>query len=404
MEQLASVQESQRTRGPSAYIVWGIFIIWISFSTGLFIEPFRMPFSWRFVLTYSGTLLFFALYLRNSWLDARRLTSDMPSATRASLRTWAPLIAMFILSLIMVLYAGPDWGGLLIYTAAISASHLPMRQGLLMLVVVLLTTITGTILERSSWQAVLASAFTVIVTGFTTMVSMWAFAANKELRRVRQELARLAVTEERLRFARDLHDLLGHTLSLIALKSELARRLVQRAPDRAASEIEDIEAAARQALHEVREAVAGYRQPTLAGELQAAQEMLAAAGIGLTIEEDDPTFPLRATTEGMLAWTVREGVTNVIRHSRAQQCTIRLGYQDNGVSLSLSDDGQGAAKDAGDAEGNGLRGLRERARELGGTCVAERQADGGFRLNVTLPRRVAPKSATMALAGEERQR
>src|SRR5262249_3539777 len=145
-------------------------------------------------------------------------------------------------------------------------------------------------------------------------------ATVAQLRRAREELARGAVNEERLRFARDLHDLLGHSLSTIVLKSELAGRLVP--PGRAAAEIADVQRAARDALQQVRAAVAGYRRPSLVSEIAAARELLAAAGIDARIGPSPAALPLAA--DGLLGWAVREGVTNVVRHSRARLCTIRL--------------------------------------------------------------------------------
>jgi two-component system sensor histidine kinase DesK len=143
-------------------------------------------------------------------------------------------------------------------------------------------------------------------------------SANRELHATREELARLKVEEERLRMARDLHDLLGHTLSLITLKSKLAGRLVEREPARAVQEIEHI---ARQTLREVREAVAGYRQPRLENEVDGARQLLEAAGIACSLEYTACSLP--PVTDAALAWTVREGVTNVIRHSRAQHSSCR---------------------------------------------------------------------------------
>jgi two-component system sensor histidine kinase DesK len=215
-----------------------------------------------------------------------------------------------------------------------------------------------------------------------------AVRANRELRAARDEIARLAVAEERLRFARDLHDLLGHTLSLIALKSELAGRLVRPAPERAVAEIGDVEAAARTALHEVREAVAGYRQPALVSELAAARELLEAAGIAVSLT-GTPPVALPSGVEATLAWTVREGVTNVIRHSRAHQCAIRLTRQEDGVGVEVSDDGEAggslAMQPTASGAGSGLRGLAERVSALGGTFEAGPRAGGGFRLAVSLP-------------------
>ncbi|HEX5503844.1 MAG TPA: histidine kinase [Thermomicrobiales bacterium] len=203
-----------------------------------------------------------------------------------------------------------------------------------------------------------------------------------ELRAAREELARLAVAEERLRFARDLHDLLGHSLTEIALKSELAGRLVSAAPERAAREIGDVERAARAALREVREAVAGYRQPALAEELAGARELLAAAGIQATISQT--AGPLPPAADAALAWAVREGVTNVLRHSRARRCAIEVAREENTLSAAITDDGRGAPP-AGGPGGNGLAGLTERAAALGGRVAAGPLAGGGFRLRVELP-------------------
>jgi two-component system sensor histidine kinase DesK len=198
-----------------------------------------------------------------------------------------------------------------------------------------------------------------------------------QLGHAREELARSAVNEERVRFARDLHDLLGHSLSMIVLKSELAGRLLRDSPIRAAAEIAEIERAARDALREVRAAVAGYRQLSLRGELAAARELLSAAGIASDIEHSGGSVP--PALDGLLAWAVREGVTNVIRHSRARSCTIRVGRVDAEVRVEVSDDGRGADADAR-AGGSGLAGLAERAASHGGRVVAGPRPGGGFRL------------------------
>lgn len=221
------------------------------------------------------------------------------------------------------------------------------------------------------------------MTGLTRLAE-----ALRELHRARGELARRAVTEERLRLARDLHDLLGHTLSLITLKSELAGRLVDKQPAQAAQEIREVEQEARRALREVREAVAGYRQPTLHGELEAARQMLAAAGIGSTIEHTADTLP--TAVDGVLAWAVREGVTNVIRHSRAHHCTLRVVVGQGGAMVELMDDGEVVDPRAAGAytPGSGLSGLAERVAAVGGQLEAGVMAANGrrgFRLWVRVP-------------------
>lgn len=207
-------------------------------------------------------------------------------------------------------------------------------------------------------------------------------ATNTQLRQAREEITRLAVAEERLRFARDLHDLLGHSLSLIALKTDVISRLLPEAPEKAAAEARDAEAAARQALREVRAAVAGYRRPTLVAELAAAREVLGAAGIRYRVEGEE-VRPAAAAEEA-LAWAVREGVTNVIRHSRARHCVIRLELHDDEVSLSVTDDGVGVSPGA-DGVGSGLAGLEERVAAAGGVLEAGPGRSGAFRLRVTLP-------------------
>jgi two-component system sensor histidine kinase DesK len=220
--------------------------------------------------------------------------------------------------------------------------------------------------------------------GASAMTFRYLMAALAQLRRAREDLARAAVAEERLRFARDLHDLLGHSLSTIVLKSELAGRLTSRAPDRAATEIADVERTAREALQQVRAAVAGYRHPSLTKELSAARELLAAAGIDARIDTSPAALPPAA--DGLLGWAVREGVTNVVRHSRARSCTIRLAARAGQATAEIVDDGSG---NGGTGEGGyGLTGLIERAAAEGGHVDAGPIAGGGFRLAIDVPLRV----------------
>jgi two-component system, NarL family, sensor histidine kinase DesK len=203
------------------------------------------------------------------------------------------------------------------------------------------------------------------------------FRTNAALREARAELAEMAVAEERLRFARDLHDLLGHDLSLIALKAELAGKLLPDRVDAAATEVGQIRDLTRTALRAVREAVDGYRRPTLGTELAGAKVALEAAGIEVRV--DGPDGSLDPTADSVLAWAVREGATNAIRHSGARHAviTVRDGM------LEIADDGHGAPP--ADPSGNGLTGLRERAQSVGGTVEAGAGPEGGFRLRVRVP-------------------
>ena len=202
-----------------------------------------------------------------------------------------------------------------------------------------------------------------------------------ELRYTRAELARAAVAQERLRIARDLHDLLGHSLSLITLKAELSRRMMDTDAPGAAREIAELETVARQSLHDVRAAVAGYRQPELAGELGVARQLLAAAGVSCHIATP-AGLRLPADVDTVLAWTVREGVTNVARHARATSASVTVTTSDDRVAAEIADNGSGPL---GGPAGSGLAGLGERARQLGGNLMAGPAPGGGFRLQVTIP-------------------
>ncbi len=203
----------------------------------------------------------------------------------------------------------------------------------------------------------------------------------EELRCAREQLAHLAVAEERLRFSRDLHDLLGHSLSVIAIKSELAGKLLPGWPEEAWHQMRDVEQSAREALREVRATVAGYRQPTLRNELDGARQLLEAAGITPEVEVDAEPLPL--ALDNLLALAVREAVTNVIRHSGARRCRISVRTEPMLVSVRVVDDGQGGDKPT--ERGTGLLGLSERARALRGEVHAGRCPDG-FELSLDVPR------------------
>jgi two-component system sensor histidine kinase DesK len=198
--------------------------------------------------------------------------------------------------------------------------------------------------------------------------------SNIELDAARAEVARLAAENERSRIARDLHDLLGHSLTTITVKAGLARRLAEHGDnERAAAEIREVEELTRRTLGEVRTAVSGYRDVTLAGELASAREVLRASGITATVPGavDD----VDADAAELFGWVVREAVTNVVRHSRASQCTITVGQR----WIEVVDNGRGGVAGAG----NGLTGLGERLAVAGGT-VAAGGTQNGWRLRADL--------------------
>jgi two-component system sensor histidine kinase DesK len=230
------------------------------------------------------------------------------------------------------------------------------------------------------------TGFFAVVVGVSNLFIAQGKRADLKLRLAQEENIQLAAVAERERIARDLHDVLGHTLSVVVLKAELAGRLIGKgtseAAARAATEIADVERTARTALAEVREAIGGYRAKGLAAEVEQARQTLDAAGVRLVCKEKPPV--LRAREETVLSLIVREAVTNIVRHAQATECTMHFTTTTDGFAhLEVADNGQASTTSTPIREGNGLRGMRERILELGGRFRIESEA--GTRLVIELP-------------------
>ena len=245
----------------------------------------------------------------------------------------------------------------------------------------------------------LVNLLPTLLVGFAMIGLRRQIQLARELGQARETVAKLAANEERLRLARDMHDLTGQSLSMITLKSELAAKFLGRLPasaerDKVLAEIGDIGRVSRQTLHDIREAVSGYRRPTLAIEIITARTALESAGIQL---DDDPQLTLLSGTfdpdaEAALAWCMREAVTNVIRHSGARNCYVRLTRHNGELSLEVRDDGHGflgaSGEQASAQAGTGLHGMSERLSAVGGRLSltnAHDRAGHGFRLVATVP-------------------
>lgn len=274
-----------------------------------------------------------------------------------------------------------------IYAAAVAGRLYPTRRAVAVVaglvgVVAVMVLISPVPMPWRLAGPVPALFFTPVV-GATSIFDAERARASRRLQRADEEIERLATIAERQRIARDLHDLLGHTLSVIVLKSELAARLVRADPDRAAAEVEDIQQIGREALNEVRSAVTGYRSRGLAAELDGARVALEAAGI--EVEAHLNPADLRPEQESALAMALREAVTNVVRHARARRTTISITTVGADVRLEVSDDGRGPSGRAG----SGLNGMRERVAAVGGRVDvgAPRGGTGrhGTVVEVTVP-------------------
>jgi two-component system sensor histidine kinase DesK len=219
----------------------------------------------------------------------------------------------------------------------------------------------------------------IVLAGLGMTAVRQLIALNAELNATRAELADLAVAGERERLARELHDLLGRTLSLIAVKAELASRLSAKGDRSADAELADVQRLARQAVRDVREAVAGGHSPSVDAELAAAEAALRSVGITVSIENTAASIdPAHETT---IAWALREAVTNVVKHSDARTCRIALAAADGATTLDVDDDGRGPVEAT---TGTGLNGLADRVHALGGTLEVGPSDGRGFRLRVRL--------------------
>ncbi|MGQ4382324.1 sensor histidine kinase [Streptomyces sp. SAS_270] len=247
----------------------------------------------------------------------------------------------------------------------------------------------------------LATAVVVLVgagfLAFTSLFSVWLLNAVYALDEARETRARLAVAEERLRFGRDLHDVMGRNLAVIALKSELAVQLARRERPEAVDQMIEVQRIARESQREVREVVRGYREADLDTELTGAQGVLRAAGI--TCEVTGESAGLPAGVQSALGWVVREAATNVLRHGDAERCTVTLRVAEGRVVLTVENDG---VRGPGEGRGSGLAGLRERLSAIDGELRAGPAGKGLFRLTaeVPLPESVGEPGSVLLPAGE----
>jgi two-component system sensor histidine kinase DesK len=313
--------------------------------------------------------LFVAVYLLCVPLTVVRAADD-------PLRYLIPAAALG-LGLATLPVAGEQGLGTFVYVAVIAAGLLSTRiaVGVAVFVALLATVLTETVPD---WSGDLAGLlFSIGLATVATVAFVRLLRRNAELAMAREDLARLAVEQERARFARDLHDLLGHSLTVITVKAELAGRLMSRDPAKAAAEVADIERLAREALTDVRSTVAGYREVTLAVELSSARSALDAAGISAELPGALDDVP--GDRRELFGWVVREGVTNVVRHSQAKRVRVAVSR----TTVEVVDDGSGCSGTA--AGGHGLDGLRERLAAVGGHLEAGPIETGGFRLFAEVP-------------------
>ncbi|MGZ4535677.1 MAG: sensor histidine kinase [Nocardioidaceae bacterium] len=320
----------------------------------------------------AATVGFAAAYLLVfGWLRARRQRGLVGVQARDAALLIGGLFAVMV---VMCLAIGQPGSAAVVYVAVVGVLCLPTLPAFLFVALLAVAVeVTGHTIP--GWSNPASLTFAVCTAG----VAMWGVSQlmlrNLDLVQAREENTRLAVSEERNRFARDLHDILGHSLTVITVKAELANRLLDVDPDRARAELADLERLSRDALSDVRRAVEGYKELTLPGELARARVALQAADIEADLPNSTDDVP--SEMRELFAWTVREGVTNVIRHSGATRCSVRLGPG----AVEVTDDGDGPCASSG--PGHGLEGLRERAAAVGAVLVTRTLDPKGFALSVS---------------------
>jgi len=336
---------------------------WLVYLLTFLVYPFLEHASFaKWALTILGVCAFLPLYFWAYWLQGRK-------------RLWA---AGGILAL-GCLYApsNPSASVFFVYAAGFIGESAKPRIAYRYLGVLL------AIIAVEAWMLRLSPTFWIVALVLSALLGAVYIhyaqqrAISQRLKLAQDEVEHLAKVAERERIARDLHDLLGHTLSVIVLKSELASKVAETDPARATAEIRDVERISREALAQVRTAIRGYRTVGLESEFSRAKETLATAGI--RVESALERVSLSPAQESVLALALREGVTNIIRHAQASSCRIRLSATGGGCELEISDDGRGGASPGG----GGLSGMRERVEALGGAL--EIDGSHGTTLRVRLP-------------------
>ncbi|HEU4947982.1 MAG TPA: sensor histidine kinase [Kribbella sp.] len=319
-----------------------------------------------------AALTLFALGYLSFFGWARRLRGG--ATPRVTWQRLGYLAGMLALAALTVPAAGQAALPCLVYVVALAMMSLPLRLGIA-ITLLLLATAELSLRLVPGWSDKGSYGFAIVLGALAVFGMRRAMQRSIELAEARKDMAELAVQEERNRFARDLHDILGHSLTVITVKAELAGRLIDAQPERARTEVGDVEHLARAALADVRAAVAGYRELSLAGELVSARAALQAADIGADLPNSVDEVP--EEQRELFAWVVREGVTNVVRHSGAKRCAVKA----SATEIEVTDDGTGPTAGAG-TPGHGLVGLRERAAKMGATLDVGTAPSGGFRLAV----------------------
>jgi two-component system sensor histidine kinase DesK len=350
-------------------------LIWLVYSFFFIIDPLQQHSRRLWIAFGLAYAIFLALYFGMVFAKQQRTQFVL-------------LLALVALGVVYYPF-NSGASGMFIYAAAFIpfVTEKISLSGAVIAASAVITAAEGWRVHYTPWSWGICAFFCITVGAANTVASQKMRAAQK-LGLAHEEIAHLAKVAERERIARDLHDVLGHTLSVVVLKSELAGKLMDRDPDRARREIGEVEHIARKALGDVREAISGYRSGGLAAEIARAGKTLETAGVTLEYDAQPPQLP--PAEETVLSLIVREAVTNIVRHAQASRCLLEIKSGGDGTALVVQDDGRGGIRQ----EGNGLRGMRERVTSLGGTFRVD--SAHGTRLSIQIPSRESAQSQILA--------
>lgn len=349
-------------------------VAWLSYMIGPVIQAWVRADQPTASLATAAVLAYAALIV-GSFIVFRRADRSEPLIEHpADLRLWPVLAAMAACTAALIALLGPIALPTLIYVGVTAVFHMPTREsGYVAFAVMLAMLLVPVALPSLSGVPFYVSFVPVVVWAARQL----GLRGERLAELARRQRAELAIVEERNRVARDVHDILGHSLTVITVKTELAQRLIDVDLTRAKAEMADVERLAREALTGVRDTVGGLREVSLRGELANARTALAAADIEATLP-DTVRLPDSGHSE-LFGWVLREAVTNVIRHSAARHCTVTV----TEAGIEVLDDGRGLG--TGLNSGSGLSGLRERVRAAGGTLTLSSPEGGGVRVRATVP-------------------
>ena len=337
--------------------------LWLVYLGTFFVHfVFYDPPAWHVWLSAIGILFFLICYFRAYWTSGTH--------------TLFYIAAICVIGTVLTL-VNPGAGVFFVYASAFAAHVGQPKQSLATIAIILAyIVLLAWLRDLPAYFYVPALTFSIMIGGVNVFQREMA-KKNTQLKLSQEEVKRLATTAERERIARDLHDLIGHTFSMLTMKAQLAQKLFDHDTDKARQEIAELEQISRSALAEVREAVTGYRQKDMATELANAKTLL--NSIEVDFHYHIPETPLPANIDSTLGFIVREAVTNLVKHANATRCQITLSEAARQLKLTIADNGSSKAG----PEGNGLKGMRERVAQLGGELSLDHTQ--GFCITVTVP-------------------